>query len=180
MTAIGRCRNSSVFRYVTDERAKFPYAYQKASSLVLAFVLVQHHQGQVRVARLLAQLRAIGIDVSKRQVMLLLIAGQDGFIDEARDVLRAGLTNAARCRRRWPSDRLATPIWLRAVHREGAHHTGNYRICESTALDMLPASSQAWRPQGCAACRRQTDVRRSSARDGVTCRPDTSVLVLVV
>ena len=32
------------------------------------FVLIQHHQGQVTVARLLAQLRAIGIDLSKRQV----------------------------------------------------------------------------------------------------------------
>ena len=59
------------------------------------FVLIQHHQGQVTVARLLAQLRVIGIDLSKRQVMRLLIAGQDGFIDEARDVLRAGLTSAA-------------------------------------------------------------------------------------
>jgi len=47
------------------------------------------------VARLLGQLRAIGIDLSKRQVMRLLIAGQDGFIDEARDVLRAGLANVA-------------------------------------------------------------------------------------
>jgi hypothetical protein len=40
-------------------------------------------------------MRAIGIDVSKCQVMRLLIAGQGGFIDEARDVLRAGLTSAA-------------------------------------------------------------------------------------
>ena len=58
------------------------------------FVLAHHLQGQVTVARLLVQLQAIGIDISKRQVTRLLIAGQDGFIDEARDVLRAGLTSA--------------------------------------------------------------------------------------
>ena len=31
------------------------------------FILVQHHQGQVTVARLLAQLRAIGLDLSVRR-----------------------------------------------------------------------------------------------------------------
>ena len=42
------------------------------------FVLAQYHQGQVTVPRLVAQLRAIGVSISKRQVMRLLIAGQDG------------------------------------------------------------------------------------------------------
>ena len=41
------------------------------------FVLLQHHQGQVTVERLVAQLSAIGLSISKRQVMRLLIAGQD-------------------------------------------------------------------------------------------------------
>ena len=59
------------------------------------FVLMQHHQGQVTVARLVAQLQAIGISISKRQVMRLLIRGQDAFIAEARDVLRAGLETAS-------------------------------------------------------------------------------------
>src|SRR5216683_5170220 len=59
------------------------------------FVLAQYHQGQVTVPRLVTQLRAIGIDISKRQVGRLLITGQDGFLDEARDVLRAGLETAA-------------------------------------------------------------------------------------
>jgi Transposase IS66 family len=59
------------------------------------FVLAQHHQSQVTVRRLAAQLRAVGIDVSRRQVMRLLIAGQDGFLAEAREVLRAGLSSAA-------------------------------------------------------------------------------------
>ena len=55
------------------------------------FVLAQYHQGQVTVPRLVAQLRAIGVSISKRQVMRLLIGGQDDFLTEARDVLRAGL-----------------------------------------------------------------------------------------
>src|SRR5689334_13486069 len=54
------------------------------------FVLAQYHQGQVTVPRLVAQLRAIGILISKRQVVRLLNAGQDAFLAEAREVLRAG------------------------------------------------------------------------------------------
>ena len=59
------------------------------------FVLAQYHQGQVTVPRLVEQLRAIGVSISKRQVMRLLIAGQDVFLAEARDVLRAGLRSAS-------------------------------------------------------------------------------------
>jgi hypothetical protein len=55
------------------------------------FVLAQCHQGQVTVPRLVAQLRDLGLAVSKRQVVRLLTAKQDRFLDEARDVLRAGL-----------------------------------------------------------------------------------------
>ena len=58
------------------------------------FVLAQYHQAQVTVPRLLALLRAFGIIISKRQIVRLLIVGQDGFLDEARDVLRAGLSSA--------------------------------------------------------------------------------------
>ena len=58
------------------------------------FVLAQYHQGQVTVPRLLALLLALGIVISKRQVVRLLIASQDGFLDETRDVLRAGLSSA--------------------------------------------------------------------------------------
>ena len=57
------------------------------------FVLAQYHQGQVTMPRLLTLLRALGIIISKRQLVRLLIAGHDDFLDEARDVLRAGLTN---------------------------------------------------------------------------------------
>jgi hypothetical protein len=59
------------------------------------FILLQHHQGQVTVERLIAQLRAVGISISQRQVMRLLIDGQDDFPAENRDVLRAGLRTAA-------------------------------------------------------------------------------------
>jgi len=83
------------------------------------FILVRHHQGQVTVARLLAQLRAIGLDLSKRQVMRLLIAGQDGFIDEAGDILRAGLTNVA---------------WL-SVDDTGARHRAANGVCTQIGND---------------------------------------------
>lgn len=59
------------------------------------FALAQYHQGQVTVPRLVVQLRAIGLAISTRQVMRLLIHGRQGFLDEARDVLRAGLAHAA-------------------------------------------------------------------------------------
>jgi hypothetical protein len=59
------------------------------------FVLAQYHQGQVTVPRLLTLLRAIGVIISKRQLVRLLIAGQDGFLAENREVLRAGLSSAA-------------------------------------------------------------------------------------
>jgi hypothetical protein len=59
------------------------------------FVLAQYHQGQVTVPRLVAILRAVGIFISKRQVVRLLIDGQDQFLNEAQDVLRAGLSSAA-------------------------------------------------------------------------------------
>src|SRR3954453_5793110 len=59
------------------------------------FVLAQYHQGQVTVPRLVAQLRALGLAISTRQVMRLLIHGQQRFREEARDVLRAGLAQAA-------------------------------------------------------------------------------------
>ena len=59
------------------------------------FVLAQYHQGQMTVPRLVTLLRSLGIFISKRQVVRLLIEGQDGFLGEARDVLRAGLSSAA-------------------------------------------------------------------------------------
>ena len=57
-------------------------------------VLALYHQGQVTAGRLVTLLRGIGVLISKRQVVRLLIAGKQGFLDEARDVLRAGLTKS--------------------------------------------------------------------------------------
>src|SRR4051794_4436812 len=58
------------------------------------FVLLQYHQGQVTMPRLVTQLRAIGIVISKRQVVRLLNADTGPFVEEARAVLRAGLETA--------------------------------------------------------------------------------------
>jgi hypothetical protein len=59
------------------------------------FILAQYHQGQVTVPRLVEMLRALGIFISKRQVVRLLIKGQEPFLNEANEVLRAGLSSAA-------------------------------------------------------------------------------------
>jgi hypothetical protein len=83
------------------------------------FVLAQYHQGQVTVARLVEQLRAIGIAISKRQIVRLLITGKESFVDEARDVLRAGLTTAA---------------WV-TVDDTGARHKGANGFCTQIGND---------------------------------------------
>jgi hypothetical protein len=83
------------------------------------FVLAQHHQGQVTVPRLVAQLRGIGVAISKRQMMRLLIAGQDGFLAENRDVLRAALQTAA---------------WI-SVDDTGARHAGKNGFCTQIGND---------------------------------------------
>lgn len=77
------------------------------------FILLQHHQGQVTVERLTAQLGALGMSISKRQVMRLLIDRQDVFRAESRDVLRAGLQTAS---------------WV-SVDDTGARHAGRNGFC---------------------------------------------------
>ena len=59
------------------------------------FILAQYHQGQVTVPRLVEILQALGIFISKRQVVRLLNERQDRFLNEANAVLRAGLSSAA-------------------------------------------------------------------------------------
>ena len=80
------------------------------------FVLMQYHQGQVTVERLVAQLQAIGISISKRQVMRLLIAGQDDFLAETREVLRVGLQTA-------PGSRWTTPARATAASTASARRS---------------------------------------------------------
>jgi hypothetical protein len=83
------------------------------------FVLMQYHQGQVTVERLVAQLRAIGLSISKRQVMRLLIDRQDVFVDETVEVLRAGLETAT---------------WI-TVDDTGARHRGANAVCTQIGND---------------------------------------------
>ena len=87
------------------------------------FVVFQYHQGQVTVPRLVAQLRAIGIAISKRQVVRLLNEGQSAFLDEARDVLRAGLTTAG---------------WI-SVDDTGARHQHRNGVCTQLGNDHFAA-----------------------------------------
>ena len=52
---------------------------------------MQYHQGQSTLPRLTALLQSVGLSISKREVERLLTEKHDVFLDEARDVLRAGL-----------------------------------------------------------------------------------------
>jgi hypothetical protein len=92
-------------------------------SALRRFVLFQYHQGQVTVPRLVAQLQAIGIAISKRQVVRLLNEGQSTFLDEARDVLRAGLASAP---------------WI-SVDDTGARHKHQNGVCTQLGNDHFAA-----------------------------------------
>src|SRR3954471_16049383 len=87
------------------------------------FVLFQYHQGQVTVPRLVAQLRAIGIAISKRQVVRLLNESQGTFLDEVREVLRAGLSTAS---------------WIR-VDDTAARHQHRNGVCTQLGNDHFAA-----------------------------------------
>ncbi len=58
------------------------------------FVLVLHAQDQVTTERLTALLNAIGVKISKRQVVRLLAEPLDALVAEDQEVLRAGLATA--------------------------------------------------------------------------------------
>ena len=92
------------------------------------FVLAQYHQGQVTVPRLLALLRSFGIHISKRQIVRLLIAGKESFVEEARDVLRAGLTGAP---------------WI-TVDDTGARHKARNGFC--TQIGRASCRERVWIP----------------------------------
>jgi transposase IS66 family protein len=83
------------------------------------YVLAQYHQGQTTVPRLVAQLRGLGVAISKRQVMRLLIGDQQPFLDESRDVLRAGLASAG---------------WI-TVDDTGARHRAVNGVCTQIGND---------------------------------------------
>src|SRR3954471_20875118 len=87
------------------------------------FVLFQYHQGQVTVPRLVAQLRSLGIAISKRQVVRLLNASQGAFLEEACEVLRAGLSTAS---------------WI-SVDDTGARHRHQNAVCTQLGNDHFAA-----------------------------------------
>src|SRR5664279_1298449 len=83
------------------------------------FVLMQYHQGQVTVERLVTLLLSFGVSISKREVMRLLIDEQNDFLAEGREVLRAGLESAA---------------WI-TVDDTGARHRGANAVCTEIGND---------------------------------------------
>jgi hypothetical protein len=85
------------------------------------FVLAQYHQGQTTMPRLLALLADLGVVVSKRQLVRLLIDGQGAFLGEARDVLSAGLDEAS---------------WI-TVDDTGARHKAKNGVCTQIGNDQF-------------------------------------------
>jgi hypothetical protein len=76
---------------------------------IVRFVLMQHVQGQVTVERLLAQLKGLGVRISKGQIVTILTANKDVFHAEKDALLEAGLATAA---------------WV-TVDDTGARHAGH-------------------------------------------------------
>jgi hypothetical protein len=85
------------------------------------FVLAQYHQGQTTMPRLQALLQGLGLDISKRQLVRLHNAGQEAFLDEARDVLRTGLDTAP---------------WI-TVDDTGARHKAKNGVCTQIGNDQF-------------------------------------------
>jgi Transposase IS66 family len=85
------------------------------------FVLMQYHQGQTTLPRLTALLHSLGVSISKREVQRLLTDKQDIFLDEARDVLRAGLE---------------TSPWV-SVDDTGARHKAKNGFCTQIGNDWF-------------------------------------------
>jgi hypothetical protein len=85
------------------------------------FVLMQYHQGQTTLPRLTALLHSVGVSISKREVQRLLTEKQQDFLDEARDVLRAGLE---------------TSPWI-SVDDTGARHKARNGFCTQIGNDQF-------------------------------------------
>ena len=83
-------------------------------------MLAQYHQGQTTVPRLLALLQGLGIVISKRQLMRLLIEKKGAFLDEASAVLRTGLDAAS---------------WI-TVDDTGARHKAKNGVCTHIGNDQ--------------------------------------------
>jgi len=85
------------------------------------FVLMQYHQGQSTLPRLTALLHSVGVSISKREVQRLLTEKQQGFLDEARNVLHAGLE---------------TSPWI-SVDDTGARHKAKNGFCTQIGNDWF-------------------------------------------
>jgi hypothetical protein len=85
------------------------------------FVLMQYHQGQSTLPRLTALMHSVGVSISKREVQRLLTDKQQSFLDEARDVLRAGLE---------------TSPWV-SVDDTGARHKAKNGFCTQIGNDWF-------------------------------------------
>ena len=87
----------------------------------LSALIIHLHEGQTTLPRLTALLRSVGLAISKRAVQRLLTDTQDGFLDEARDVLRAGLESAP---------------WI-SVDDTGARHQAQNGFCTQIGNDRF-------------------------------------------
>ena len=85
------------------------------------FVLMQYHQGQSTLPRLLALLSSMGVSISKRQLQRLLTDRQDDFVTEAQAVLRAGLETSP----------------FVSVDDTGARHAGKNGFCTQIGNDWF-------------------------------------------
>jgi hypothetical protein len=85
------------------------------------FVLMQYHQGQTTLPRLLTFLRSLGVSISKRQLQRLLTDRRDAFVGEALAVLRAGLETSP----------------FVSVDDTGARHAGKNGFCTQIGNDWV-------------------------------------------
>jgi hypothetical protein len=85
------------------------------------FVLMQYHQGQSTLPRLLALLRSVGVAISKRQLQRLLTDKREAFVAEAQAVLRAGLETST----------------FVSVDDTGARHAGKNGFCTQIGNDWF-------------------------------------------
>jgi hypothetical protein len=85
------------------------------------FILVQYHQGQTTMPRLVALLKMLGLTISERQVVRVLNEAKELFIQEARDVLRAAFKKAA---------------WI-SVDDTGARHKGTNGFCTQMGNNLF-------------------------------------------
>jgi Transposase IS66 family len=85
------------------------------------FVLMQYHQGQSTLPRLLAVLRSVGVAISKRQLQRLLTDKHEEFVAESQAVLRAGLETST----------------FVSVDDTGARHAGKNGFCTQIGNDWF-------------------------------------------